>query len=282
MSLFQQVKIFVSCVYLLLNNKNIDILIKYRFLFDFIRYSYRTFLVRRLGKVYSTERILDYIITVDYYPDFVSQFVEIFIHFIYYFDIPKKNISIIDCGSNIGVSVIFFKIFYPQSKILAFEPDPHAYSILKKNISQNRLAKIKSINSAIGLKQGKIYFYTQYENTQTRSVANSAINFAETTKKILVNVEKLDKFIDEKIDILKMDVEGIESQICLSLKNIRKVSNIAMEYHHYEHLQEKNKLSDILRVLEDNNFYYSVELAEGQRYSIKNHLMIVRAQRVNS
>ena len=47
---------------------------------------------------------------------------EIFIENIYKQTLREKP-YIIDCGANIGMSVIYMKQLYPQAEIIAFEPD---------------------------------------------------------------------------------------------------------------------------------------------------------------
>jgi FkbM family methyltransferase len=41
---------------------------------------------------------------------------------------------IIDCGGNIGLSVLYFKYLFPNSVITVFEPSPPVFEILKENI----------------------------------------------------------------------------------------------------------------------------------------------------
>ena len=41
----------------------------------------------------------------------------------------------IDCGANIGISILFFKKQYPDCTIMAFEPNPHAFPLLEKNVN---------------------------------------------------------------------------------------------------------------------------------------------------
>src|SRR5690349_14366069 len=48
---------------------------------------------------------------------------EIFIDKVYLFHSAELSPRIIDCGANIGLSVIFFKRTFPSAKIIAFEPD---------------------------------------------------------------------------------------------------------------------------------------------------------------
>ena len=59
---------------------------------------------------------------------------EIFIDEIYRLKL-EPDPFIIDCGANIGMSIIYVKQKYPSAEILAFEPDDSNFSLLEKNIS---------------------------------------------------------------------------------------------------------------------------------------------------
>ena len=52
---------------------------------------------------------------------------------IYKFSTDNPAPYIIDGGANIGLSVLYFKRSYPNSRILAFEPDPDIFTVLEKN-----------------------------------------------------------------------------------------------------------------------------------------------------
>ena len=56
---------------------------------------------------------------------------------------------IIDCGANIGVSVLEWKTRWPQSRIVCFEPDPFAFSRLKMNVDRNDIPGIECLNLAL-------------------------------------------------------------------------------------------------------------------------------------
>src|SRR5882724_4195678 len=58
---------------------------------------------------------------------------EIFIQEIYKVYLPDNSL-ILDCGANIGLSVIYFKKLNPSVKVIAFEPDNANFELLKKNI----------------------------------------------------------------------------------------------------------------------------------------------------
>jgi hypothetical protein len=54
---------------------------------------------------------------------------------IYIFETSNPSPLIIDCGANIGLSVIYWKYLFPESKVVAFEPDQKKYEILCGNIA---------------------------------------------------------------------------------------------------------------------------------------------------
>jgi len=69
-------------------------------------------------------------------------FREIFIQQTYWFEADSYTPTIFDCGGNIGISVVYFKMLYPRARVVVFEPDPGAFPLLQKNIEKNALADV--------------------------------------------------------------------------------------------------------------------------------------------
>src|ERR1700693_4874079 len=63
------------------------------------------------------------------YSGFVCLFEEIFIRQDYIFVSRRPDPLIIDCGSNIGMSILYFKRRYPKARIIGFEPDPATFDM---------------------------------------------------------------------------------------------------------------------------------------------------------
>lgn len=59
-------------------------------------------------------------------------FNKIFKRQIYNFQIDNPAPYIIDAGANIGLGVIYFKKLFPDAEIIAFEPDPNIFAVMKK------------------------------------------------------------------------------------------------------------------------------------------------------
>ena len=74
---------------------------------------------------------------------------EIFVNEEYRFESKEESPYIIDCGSHIGLSILYFKYLYSKAKILGFEPNFENYKILQKNIKRNNLTGVKVINTAL-------------------------------------------------------------------------------------------------------------------------------------
>lgn len=49
---------------------------------------------------------------------------------------------ILDCGGNIGMSVIWFKQRYPRARITVFEADPQTADLLEENVRTLGLASV--------------------------------------------------------------------------------------------------------------------------------------------
>lgn len=216
------------------------------------------FLYKILGIKLKEEKILDFKIFFFDYQVLVALFESIFIENEYFFVSNKTNPSIIDLGSNIGLSVLYFKNLYPNANIKAFEPDPSTFKLLKKTIEANALQKIELYELAISNKKGDSVFYVDRDNPGSllMSLNKNRLN----KNKINVKTDNLSRYISNNLDLLKMDVEGTEDEILLYLSNrklLKKVNKIIFEFHHNIVLN-KNDFSQTLRLLENAGFSYQL------------------------
>lgn len=167
----------------------------------------------------------------------------------YYFDTDNSSPLIIDIGAHIGLSVLYFKSIYPNSKILAFEPNPNTFDILKENIYINNLENIEIHNIAIWKDCGTKDFYIDSNDTgwdSNASLIKGGWTGKEDTKRITIKTEMLSKFISRKVDLLKIDAEGSEIPILKSNKGLLKdIENIVIEYHPIKGY----KVQDLLQLL---------------------------------
>ena len=119
----------------------------------------------------------------------------------------------IDVGANIGGYSIRAAKY---CKVYAIEPLPRNYKILKINEKLNNV-KINSFNIAAGNKNGKIKLYYEPGAYGTPSVKRKQNYFIE------VEMKPLDEIInEERIDLLKIDIEGAEDLVLEGARNLLK------------------------------------------------------------
>lgn len=178
-------------------------------------------------------------------------FEEIFICEIYLFETLTGNPSIVDCGSNIGLSVLYFKKKFPESTVLAFEPDENNFHLLEKNVTDNQLNGVTLKKIALTTHKSEKRFFTT--DCKTGSLNNSLIQSSIHTASITIKTERLSQFIFEKVDWLKIDTEGAEGDIiqdiCFTDK-IKFIDQLFIEYHK----QCALSLSDLEELLARYNF----------------------------
>jgi FkbM family methyltransferase len=183
---------------------------------------------------------------------FAAGYKEIFINRHYEFKSTNDQPVIIDCGANVGLSVIFFKHLYPKCKITAFEPDPVLFSYLERNIASLNYENIKLYQKAIWTENGNIDFLS--EGGFSGKISKDKLN----SKTVSVQAVRLSDFLQEKIDFLKIDVEGVETEILEECAHLLKnISFIFIEYH--STFGENQSLHEILTLLSESGFRYHLK-----------------------
>lgn len=201
-----------------------------------------------------TDKLFGYTVNSYSYYDLNSLVHEIFSQGIYKFSANTKQPFIIDCGSNIGISILYFKKLYPQAKIIGFEPDKTTYKTLTENITNNHLQDVQLHNKALHPSKEKLTFYTR-ENTPGYPGQNAYGMFDCDTKKE-ISATKLSPYVTEPVDFLKLDIEGAEFAMIQELADANKlhmIRQMVLEFH-----PDKNSLGDMLSLLEKHNFKYIV------------------------
>ncbi|MHB1328598.1 MAG: FkbM family methyltransferase [Gemmatimonadales bacterium] len=183
-------------------------------------------------------------------------FREIFVERLYDVSIDSAAPRILDCGSNIGMSVLFFKHRFPGAKITAFEPHPVTFKTLRTNIETNGL-DVALHQVAVAEREGTVDFFS---NDDVSASLDMSILPGRTGSSIEVQARRLSDYIDGEIDLLKLDVEGAEEQVLTELGEsgaLRRIKAIVCEYHHHRPVRS-DRLSNVLAVLEGNGFGYQL------------------------
>jgi FkbM family methyltransferase len=165
---------------------------------------------------------------------------EIFCDELYRFESNSPTPRIIDCGANIGLSVLYLKTLYPNADITAFEPDPHIFSLLSSNLQAFGVTDVVLENKALWTEDTVLQF------SSAGSLGGKLIDNASPPKidTIPVRTAKLTRWLQNRTDFLKLDIEGAEVDVLQSCADVlSNVDNLFVEYHS---LPSKPQQLDIL------------------------------------
>lgn len=182
---------------------------------------------------------------------FISMYTEIFEKEIYRFRGRSENPLIIDCGSNIGLSVIYFKRLYPQARIVSFEADEEICAVLQRNIERMGYPNVEMHCRAVWSKQTKLAFRS--EGADGGRLAQGDDSHDQTVAAV-----RLRDYLDEPVDLLKLDIEGAETEVLRDCwDSLEKVDNIFVEYHSFA--TEQQTLHALLTILANAGFRVHVQ-----------------------
>jgi len=142
---------------------------------------------------------------------------------------PQKGDTVIDIGAYVGMfTVKASKLVGPEGKVIAIEPEPNAFSLLKENTKtlNNVMLVRKAIWNTVGT------FKLHY------SEAPGWCALTESWEKYIeVETTTLNKLLDElkllRVDFLKLDAEGAEFKILeKSSDALNKIERLAIATYH--------------------------------------------------
>jgi FkbM family methyltransferase len=178
---------------------------------------------------------------------------EIFVNKHYQFVAKSPSPLIIDCGANIGLSISFFKRLYPDSKIIGFEPDPNLFGLLQKNIALWGYENVEIHQKAIWKEETIISF-------KQEGGFSGRISQSDVLDRVDVKTVCLSTLLNQKVDFLKIDIEGAETQVIAECSSqLKNVDYLFIEYHSFEH--ECQTLDSILKAVTNAGFNYHIKQA---------------------
>jgi FkbM family methyltransferase len=222
------------------------------------------FRIRRLppGKPAITE-IFGYPFQLIDANSFAGLYETLFRRRLYDFESTAKEPFIIDCGANVGVSVVWWKTRFPGAKVLAFEADPGIFKILDANCA--RLPGVKLENAAVWDREGNASFLAKSSEGGHMAEFSKAPASAPLRT---VRCVRLRDYLSEKCDFLKLDIEGAEIEVIRDCADcLGNVSRIFVEHHSF--VGREQHLGSTISILENAGFrvHAHVELPSPTPYS---------------
>ncbi|PPD56570.1 MAG: FkbM family methyltransferase [Methylotenera sp.] len=178
---------------------------------------------------------------------FYFSYREIFVQEIYQFKTSSDTPRIIDCGSNYGTSIIYFKNIFPKAKITGVEADSHIFTLLSKN---TRHLEVELLNKAVSANHNPVTFFS--EGSDGGRAGHSIDGVASVT----VEATTLDDLIDGSVDFLKLDIEGSETDAIEACTKLHLVNALFIEYHSFNNSEQL--LGNLLLKLKNEGFRYYI------------------------
>ncbi|MCF2487525.1 FkbM family methyltransferase [Dyadobacter sp. CY347] len=160
---------------------------------------------------------------------------EIFDDSIYDFDSSVLAPLILDCGAHIGLSVLYFKTRYPEAEVIAFEPNPVNFELLKQNVKSNNLSKVICLPVGVADFSGNSVMFGHFgaaDGTLGNSIMSSW-GKRQDGSSLEVQVIRLSNLIGRQpIEFLKLDVEGMEWPVIHDIQHhLNLINHFFVEIH---------------------------------------------------
>lgn len=158
---------------------------------------------------------------------------QVFLSEEYAWNLPAAPKVIVDGGSNVGITAVFFANRYPEAKIIAIEPEARNFELLRRNVAAYPL--IIPVCGALWHENGSVdvvdpgegnWGYRTEEGTVAQGKALRGAVRAFTMDCLMA------EYGLERIDLLKIDIEGAEKELFSHANGwLSKVETILMELH---------------------------------------------------
>jgi FkbM family methyltransferase len=137
--------------------------------------------------------------------------------------------TIVDLGSHVGSSILYFACRYPGARILGVEADPDTLSRLRANVGG--LPGVELVNVAVAGGNGVVSFFPS-RKTWGSTARPGEVHGAAIT----VPARSLDRLLEdarvEHVDLLKIDVEGSEYETLRAAESLEtRIGAIVGEFH---------------------------------------------------
>jgi FkbM family methyltransferase len=138
---------------------------------------------------------------------------------------------IVDAGANVGFASLYFARRFPAATILAIEPDPDNLTVLADTLRRNGLRHVTPVRAALWGRDQQLSIHrakTEWAHSVRSGAGRGAV--PGLTVGSLLDQHGLDR-----VDLLKIDIEGAESDVFADADAVAmwipRVRHLAIELH---------------------------------------------------
>jgi len=197
-----------------------------------------------------------------------------------FFDVSEINtikklnnfykIFLVDCGCNFGFYSFFTASLSKDNQIISIEASKNTLEEFNKNFIMNNFNNIKVLNKAVMDLDNQKLVFRESEKDWESSFLNKKFSVKKKNEVETITIDRVlvDKNLEKKLLILKIDVEGADFNVLEGAKNTIKVNKplIIIEFSKYIFKNEKFNYQYLNNFLKINN--YQIFSKEGQKHTV--------------
>jgi len=195
-----------------------------------------------------------------------ATFWQVFFNHVY--PVRRDDRVIVDAGGNVGSFSLYALRAAPFSKVIAVEPFPHSFELMRSLVQSNGLGdRYVAVQAALGGKTGASLIEADDRPSQFRRITGNleiGVPVNTITLEQLFAEQKL-----EQIDYLKVDIEGGEYATLLAAPAgvLGRIKRIGLEYHPL-YSGEPHTRQQLFTHLERAGFENVLDRDDGEGYGI--------------
>ena len=133
-----------------------------------------------------------------------------------------ENPVMIDAGANVGFHALRWLKSRPDLRLLAIEASPETAALLRQNVERNGFgSRCGVMDLALGDRETEVEFILSSDDAFSSLISNSRV---PEKSRVRVPMRTLDRVLEEarleKLDLIKIDVEGAEHMVISGARNV--------------------------------------------------------------
>jgi FkbM family methyltransferase len=151
---------------------------------------------------------------------------EVFCDAEYQATLSRPPRRVLDLGSNIGASVLYFAQRYPGTEIVGVEASPKLFRLLQANVGD--LPNVTLRNAAVSTTAEPVTFF---EGVSSWAGSTRASDWTRAECGTAVEGVPLDTLLGGGVDLMKIDIEGGEFDVLPGSQRLGDVGAVLGEIH---------------------------------------------------
>ncbi len=168
--------------------------------------------------------------------------------------ITSASAPVLDIGAHAGFFSLYARSLNPSVKIVAVEPEPNNFELLKKTLAENDVKNVEVVKAALSSKTGNRKLIISVDSHNHRLLAPGESDTSKESISVYTYSlsDLMKKCIITNVSLLKLDIEEGEYEAFESITpaDLQKIDAIIMEYH----LRGGRKLEKIETKLRESKF----------------------------